>query len=171
MPRSAAAAPAPSVDTVWLDFQNHKSQFCILAADAGVTERRIATTRSHFTMVLGGRPRARPPRGEHGNRTGGAPPRVGRPRGLPLLHDVLVDFWTMWGGNRLLRAALPCGGHLRGEPAPPRGRDATATSSAALRTTPTSDLRAQAHGSAGAGSAKRATARSSANATASAGIR
>jgi len=48
-----------TIDTIGLDLHKRETQVCILTADGELVERRIATTRTRFTEVLGTRPRAR----------------------------------------------------------------------------------------------------------------
>ena len=46
-------------ETIGLDLYKRESQLTILGADGAVTERRIATKRERFTVVLGDRAPAR----------------------------------------------------------------------------------------------------------------
>jgi transposase len=47
------------MDTIGIDLHKRESQLCIIGDDGTMTERRIVTSRERFTVVLGGRPRAR----------------------------------------------------------------------------------------------------------------
>src|SRR5688500_20326195 len=47
------------LDTIGLELHKRETQVCILTADGELVERRIATTRERFTVVLGSRPPAR----------------------------------------------------------------------------------------------------------------
>ena len=47
------------MDTIGLDLHKRESQLSILTEDGELIERRIATSRERFTMVLGKRPRSR----------------------------------------------------------------------------------------------------------------
>jgi transposase len=47
------------MDTIGLDLHKRESQLCIGSDDGHIEERRIATSRERFTVVLGARPRAR----------------------------------------------------------------------------------------------------------------
>ena len=69
------------MEIIGLDLHKRESQLAIKADDGTITDRRIATSRERFTAVLGARRRAHSARGEYGERVGGPPPGVTRPRG------------------------------------------------------------------------------------------
>ena len=47
------------MEIIGLDLHQRESQLSIKADDGSITDRRIATSRERFTVVLGGQPRAR----------------------------------------------------------------------------------------------------------------